>query len=121
MSVTTSKTLNKKLIFLTFHLSTTMNKIESIVDSFIDTFAPEYKKFDQFSVFEYETKINEELTITEWDELDDLVISRLHTDFKLYTAVRTDERPSLAIIVARTIPELQSYAKEYPANEKWME
>lgn len=90
-----------------------MNITAEIADLIIDSFGPEYKQFDFFKIFEFRKKIPNELDDANWGLLEKTLKERFISDFKLYICFRSDERPTLTIVVSKSNECLDKYMKEY--------
>jgi hypothetical protein len=83
------------------------------VDAIIDSFGPGYKQFDFFDVFEFRKEIPNKLDDTNWDLLEKALKERFLSDFQLHTRFRSDERPTLTIVVSKSDECLNKYMKDY--------
>lgn len=92
-------------------------KLQAIEDSFIEKFISQYKSLNIFKVFEFRMEINEELSESEWNKLFYKVVRRLNLDYNLFSAVRTNEKPLLKLVVSEDVNDLQEYANKYPETE----
>ena len=90
-----------------------MSVTTKTVDAIIDSFGPEYKQFDFFSIFEYRREIPNKLDDTNWNLLEKALEERFISDFQLHTRFCSDERPTLTVVVSKSNECLDKYMKEY--------
>ena len=83
------------------------------VNAIIDSFEPEYKQFDFFSIFEFRREIPNKLDGMNWKLLENALKKCFLSDSQLHTHFCSDERPTLTIVVSKSNECLDKYMKEY--------